>query len=184
VSEWKSASIAETFIRSHYREFAALLTPLVQCQPKISVAELNCSICEPATAMPVGYTTTVYQLPFASLNGANHSDLLRSVREYGDSLELDQHKGFVDSQAVWANAPGSSGDSPRTLYMISRWESIEAEAEAQSTHAHKTLLQPVIERADSTWRKYHVSWDMLLPEFVARWKDSESSQFPYEPNVQ
>ena len=49
------------------------------------------------------------------------------------------------------------------------------------TNQKEASLGPLLEKADPGGEVYHVAWDVLLPDIMVWWKDSENTKFPYKP---
>jgi hypothetical protein len=188
--DWKTGSAAQTFLAAHYSHFAVLLAPLLTAPPDLPyVTDLHPSVVEPKDLVGYGGVTTISKLTYSALSTQELRHLLAvSFDFYVQILEYECQdggfKGGTESLAV----DGATGAPTTTLWMMVSWESVEAEERCEfsllgndGTNQKEASLGPLLEKADPGGEVYHVSWDVLLPDIMAWWKDSENTKFPYKP---
>jgi hypothetical protein len=188
--DWKTASAAQTFLAAHYSHFGALLAPLLAVPPDLpSVTNLHPSVVEPKDAAGYGGVTTISKLTYSALSTDELRHLLAVNFDFYE--QILQHEcgagGFQGGTEALA-VDGAMGEPTTTLWMVLSWDDLEAEEWSEfsllgneGTNQKEASLGPLLEKADPGGEVYYVAWDVLLPGFMAWWKDSENIKFPYKP---
>ncbi|KAH6673427.1 hypothetical protein B0J14DRAFT_590762 [Halenospora varia] len=192
--DWDTPSAAQTFLNAQYTSFASRLGPLLARTPEQpSTADLYALVIEPA-ALPRGGLTTIRKLTYNSLTIDQRFRLLsETFNEYVQALGVaaragnENAAGWKGGTAAWA-LDGATGSDTTTLWMFVSWESEEAEQRCEKSlraengrNVKEVDLDPLLEQADPGGEIYHVAWDMLTPDIITRWKDSENPRWPYKP---
>jgi hypothetical protein len=187
--DWHCNPAVQTFLSSHHAPFAALLAPLAAPPDLSYVTNLHPSVVEP-TALPwYGGVTTISKLTYSALSTNDLRHLLAVTFDF--YVQILEHecgaagfKGGTEALAV----DGATGEPTTTLWMMVSWDSPEAEERCEfpllgddGTNQKEASLGPLLEKADPGGEVCHVAWDVLLPDIMAWWKDSENTNFPYIP---
>jgi len=190
--DWNRKSAAQAFLSEYYNLFAALLQPLVTTPPTYSsAAEIDTiHVAEPASLPGGGGLTSLKKLTFDSLNADQRYYLLApTLRGYLDELDASIEAceaGFKGSNAGWE--VDSTGARTATLWMLTSWTSVEAEQwcekelrTANDLNMKDAFLKKVLEKTDTGEETHHVAWEMLTPNELEWWKDSDNTIWPYKP---
>jgi hypothetical protein len=190
--DWNTSSAAKAFLSKHYASFAAFLEPLLAMPAHLpDAAEINpISLAEPAALPGGGGLTTISKLTYDSLSADQRFHLLAPtfeiyVQELGAAADHGA-AGFKGGNAAWA--VDSTGEKTTTLWLLTSWQSVEAEQRCEKTfqtanglNMKDTFLRKMLEQADPGVETHHVAWEILTPDIMEWWKDSDNTTWPYQP---
>lgn len=189
--DWNTRSAAQVFLSDHYASFVALLEPLLASPPELpDAAEINpVTLAEPA-ALPGGGLTTITKLTYGSLSDEQRFHLIAPtldiyVQELANAAD-DVAAGFKGGNAAWS--VDSKGARTTTFWLLMSWESVEAEQWCEKTlqtanglNMKDAFLKKMLEQADPSAETHHVAWEMLTPDMMEWWADSDNATWPYQP---
>jgi hypothetical protein len=182
---WEKIEAARAFLQEPYAGWLEMLAPLLAGPVESHLTTLFNLTVSPAWYPGIG-PTAIYELNFSQVPDHQRLALPQEYDTYTGELYFDRDngtEGFNVSCAAWSKDL-VTGQECSPLYLTSQWQSFEAMRRItgaimeHNNQPLESLLQPLLDRSDAGWRKFHVHWDVITDQLIKGWK---ASPFPYNP---